>query len=151
MRLVDLYQNRIISAHLGCSRSILEMSLLWAMAVSTIWLISFAQQSYFKSIYTSHESPFFFLSNGQVRCSWLFFFHFFLYATMFMIEVSSRVKNQTSGLQKYGSTKKSAFPPCNDLNPLMWLLFAVRGLSLFQWTLRIFQSSKKELLPTTIR
>ena len=42
-------------------------------------------------------------------------------------------------------------PPCNDRNPLIWILFAVRRLLFFPWTLRIFQSSNTELLPTIIR
>ena len=58
------------------------------MSVATIWLISLSLQVSFESIYTSSESPFFSLSNGIFKCSWLFFFRFFLWATMFVVEVS---------------------------------------------------------------
>ena len=63
-------------------------SLSWVLSASTIWLVSFALQASFKSIYTSSESPFFSLLNAIFKCIWLFFFQFFLCATMFMVEVS---------------------------------------------------------------
>jgi hypothetical protein len=88
VRLVDFYQNRTISAHLGCSRSILEKSLLLALSVFSIWLVSFSPQASFESIYTASESPFFSLSNDVFKWSWLFFFRWFLWTTMFMVVVS---------------------------------------------------------------
>ena len=88
MRLVDFYQSQTIPAHLGCSRLILEKSFSWGVSMSTIWLVSFAPQASLEWIYTSSESPCFSLSNDIFKCSYLFLFHFFLWATMFIVEIS---------------------------------------------------------------
>ena len=88
MRLVDFYQSQTIPAHLGCSRLILEKSFSWGVSMSTIWLVSFAPQASLEWIYTSSESPCFSLSNDIFKCNYLFLFHFFLWATMFIVEIS---------------------------------------------------------------
>lgn len=146
----EFYQNQIIPAHIGCSRSIskshffecyqcpafdsflLHNKHLLSRSIRHLKLLSFLYRMMYSSVFDCSSFIFFCVQ----KCSWLKF-----------------LQEGESGLLDFRSTAAQRSPlfPCLQWSQSTYLnsLCCMRTLT-FRWTLTILQSSKTELLPTKI-